>query len=285
MNATQLIDAYVADVAKRLPRRQRADVAAELRTILLDELGDRTRPEDAHQVIDAFGRPAEAAARYRSPLVLLDPADSRAFLRWSLIGMAVIWALGVADGFANPTPNPAATWWLGVAIPSLWWPGVLFAAFALGAYTRRKWPERARWKPSAADTGHLNRGWHAAALVFYIGGTIALVALPWLRYDPVFHAQRGPWVLALLIAHLVVYAAAIAAGRWNTLTRRLDIALNLLVGGVLVWAMAAGALFTERWVDDMVKFIVIVILLVTAADVVQKLRRELRQHSANVSST
>ncbi|TKK89291.1 hypothetical protein FDA94_10175 [Herbidospora galbida] len=284
MNADQLIDSYVADVARRLPRRQRADVAAELRSILLDELGDRTDPDAARRVVDAFGRPAEAAARYRPPLVLLDPADSRPFLRWSLIGLAVIWALGAASVAQEPGPNPVASWWLGVVIPSLWWPGVLFTGFAVGAYTRRRWPERARWRPRPADTGHVNRWGHAAAWVFYVGGTIALVTLPWLHYDPAFHARRGPWVLALLIVHLVLYAVVIAQGRWNSLTRRLDIGLNLLVGGVLVWAMAAGAVFVEAWVDDLVKFVVIVILLVTAFDVVQKTRRELRQHGLSSST-
>nr|WP_062330734.1 hypothetical protein [Herbidospora sakaeratensis] len=284
MNAEQLIDAYVADVARRLPRRQRADVAAELRSILLDELGDHADAESARRAIDAFGRPAEAAARYRPPLVLLDPADSRPFLRWSVGGLVVIWVLGAVSVVQEPGPNPVAAWWLGIAVPSLWWPGVLFTGYALSAYVRRRWPDRARWQPRPIDTGQVNRWGHAAAWVFYACGTVALVTLPWLHYDPAFHARRGPWVLALLIVHLVLYAVVIVNGRWNSLTRRLDIVMNLLVGGVLIWVMAAGAVFTEGWVDDMVKGVVILILLVTAFDVVQKTRRELRQHSLSSST-
>lgn len=260
------------------------DVAAELRSILLDELGGRTDPADARRVVDAFGRPAEAAARYRPPLVLLDPADSRLFLRWSLGGLAVIWALGAAQVAGEPGVNALASWWLGVAIPSLWWPGMLFTGFAISAYTRRRWPDKARWRPRPIDTGHVNRWGHAAAWVFYAAGTVALVTLPWLHYDPVFHARRGPWVLALLIVHLVLYAAVIVNGRWTSPTRRLDIGMNLLVGGVLIWAVAAGAIFVEPWADDLVKAIVIVILLVTALDVVQKTRRELRQQRRLTSS-
>ncbi|NAS20881.1 hypothetical protein GT755_04175 [Herbidospora sp. NEAU-GS84] len=58
--------------------------------------------------------------------------------------------------------------------------------------------------------------------------------------------------------------------------------MNLLVGGVLIWAMAAGAVFVEPWVDDLVK--AIVILLVTAPDVVQETRREPRQQRRLTSS-
>ncbi|WP_061293867.1 HAAS signaling domain-containing protein [Herbidospora cretacea] len=105
MNAAELIDTYVADVAKRLPRRQRGDVAAELRSILLDELGDRADPADARRVIDAFGRPEEAAARYRPPLVVLDPADTRRFLHWSAGGLAVIWVLGAVSVALEPGPT------------------------------------------------------------------------------------------------------------------------------------------------------------------------------------
>ncbi|GLX93095.1 hypothetical protein Hesp01_10450 [Herbidospora sp. NBRC 101105] len=83
------------------------------------ELGGRIDPAAARRVVDAFGRPAEAAARYRPPLVLLDPADSRLFLRWSLGGLVVIRVVGAAQVAGEPGAGALASWWLGVA-PGCW---------------------------------------------------------------------------------------------------------------------------------------------------------------------
>ena len=65
MNANDLIDSYVADVARLLPRKQRDDVAFELRALLVEELD--AKAEAAHRAPDTalalelltgFGRPA-----------------------------------------------------------------------------------------------------------------------------------------------------------------------------------------------------------------------------------
>ena len=43
MNANDLIDSYVADVARLLGRKQRDDVAFELRALLVEELDAKAR--------------------------------------------------------------------------------------------------------------------------------------------------------------------------------------------------------------------------------------------------
>ena len=87
-DSDDLIEQYVSDVVQRLPRRQRDDVATELRTLLGEELADRVAVDGSSPdqtatlaLLAGFGRPAEVAARYRPPLVLIDPADSRSFVR------------------------------------------------------------------------------------------------------------------------------------------------------------------------------------------------------------
>ncbi|HKB49715.1 MAG TPA: permease prefix domain 1-containing protein, partial [Ktedonobacterales bacterium] len=79
MTAEDLIDSYVADVVTLLPRRQRRDVAQELRVLLREEAdaaasGQASREQAARSLLAGFGRPAEVAARYGSPLTLIDPA-------------------------------------------------------------------------------------------------------------------------------------------------------------------------------------------------------------------
>jgi hypothetical protein len=70
---TDLIDRYVRDVGRRLPKKQRADVEAELHSLLMDALQDRIQGneeagvEDQVAVLGEFGPPSEVAARYAPP--------------------------------------------------------------------------------------------------------------------------------------------------------------------------------------------------------------------------
>ena len=86
MNANDVIESYVTDVAAQLPRKQRNDVAFELRALLDEELQAKAeaagRGADAAmatELVRAFGRPADVAARYRPTLTIIDPADGHAF--------------------------------------------------------------------------------------------------------------------------------------------------------------------------------------------------------------
>ena len=77
MHATEVIEAYIDDTVRLLPRHQRDDVAAELRSLLNEELNARTRDS---------GRPlkrpwhcrwcAAMATRTRSRLAISQPGPS-----------------------------------------------------------------------------------------------------------------------------------------------------------------------------------------------------------------
>ncbi|MEO3813109.1 hypothetical protein ABGB17_29250 [Sphaerisporangium sp. B11E5] len=307
MNANELIESYISDVARLLPRTQRADVARELRTLLHDELSDRAAeaghdPDErtAHDMLIAFGRPAEVAARYRPAHPIIDPADTRRFLRVTVIGMAVIWLLGLLDvlrrhpaGSLDDALIVLQSWWLGVAIPSLWWPGVVLLFFALAAWTRRRRPSRATWKPRPADRDHINRPARTAALIFFVCGTLVLLDPPAaldlvtggrlpvnpLTYDDDFYHHRAPWLLTAMVLHLALFAVLIVHGRWRPSTRRIDIAMNLVICGLLTWILLAGDIFTARPADQITKTVIVLIVLTALVDVAQKLRRERRRVS------
>ena len=87
MNANDVIDSYVRDVARYLPREKRNDVAFELRALLGDELAAKAQaagraPDKpmAMELLKGFGRPAEAAGRYHQRAALIDPTDTHHFL-------------------------------------------------------------------------------------------------------------------------------------------------------------------------------------------------------------
>ena len=68
----ELFDRYVREVGRRLPRRQRADVGAELHSLLMDALVDRLEGQEVEEapeadqvaVLEEFGPPAVVAAQY-----------------------------------------------------------------------------------------------------------------------------------------------------------------------------------------------------------------------------
>src|SRR5512145_2854408 len=74
-----LIDKYIAEVGKHLPRRNRADIEAEIRSTLEDMLEER---KQAHGTLDdaaviellkEYGAPRKVAESYVGPRYLIGP--------------------------------------------------------------------------------------------------------------------------------------------------------------------------------------------------------------------
>ncbi len=274
----ELIDAYVADVAKLLPRGQRKDVALELRALLRDELDGS---DDPLARLQAFGRPAEVAARYGQPLTVIDQADTRRFARLSVIGVLVIWLLGAASA------TDVVDWYWAYGIQALWWPGFLVAAFGLAGWTRRRWPGRFVWRPRRSAAGRVSRSGRIAAFAFFAAGTVVLVNAAWLlerlgaapeavqalTFDPEFARFRGPVVLVVMIAGLAHYLVVTIHGRWRPATRDAELALGFCTCAVLTWALVAGPVYPSPESDRTVKFWVAVIVAVSLIDLLFKARR------------
>jgi hypothetical protein len=94
-----LIDRYVHEVGQRLPLRMRADVEAELRSLLAEALEERARaaghPPDRQLeegTLREFGAPQEVAARYApEPRYLIGPGLFPAYvLTLEIAGIAVV---------------------------------------------------------------------------------------------------------------------------------------------------------------------------------------------------
>ena len=102
----KLIDLYVVEVGRRLPRQQRADIEAELRSTLEDSVDDMAReqgktPDEAlaAEVLRRYGSPEKTAASYLPPRYLIGPELFPAYAKVVVIvAGAVILALAVAFG-------------------------------------------------------------------------------------------------------------------------------------------------------------------------------------------
>ncbi len=305
MNADELIESYVADVAGRLPRAQRNDVAFELRALLTEELQGRAeaagRPADAamaNALLQGFGLPADVAARYRPTLTIIDPADGHRFVRLSVIGLVVIWGLGLlahlqrAQGSGVEFLSVLGSFWVNTLIPSLWWPGVLVVGFGLASWSRRRRPQ-AEWKPRTGDRAPIHRVGLVMGLIGILCGVYVLFDPTWvldvvsrgaaapaayeaLTYTDTFRHRQGPWVLALLVLNVPLLIAATVTGRWSNVMRRVDVGLSVITCAVLAWTVFDGPIFMVDASDRMAKFILVLILLMSLIDIGVKLHRSVR---------
>ena len=140
MHATEVIETYIDDTVRLLPRRQRDDVATELRTLLNEELHARAQelgrsPDEALalSLVRGYGRPNEMAARYQPVWTIIDPADSRSFARAAIIGAG---ALLVLSALIRLLPSLSGIADDLVKIGILAWLGVLVVAFGAKNWTK-----------------------------------------------------------------------------------------------------------------------------------------------------
>ena len=139
-------------------------------------------------------------------------------------------------------------------------------------------------------TDRISRPGRAAAIVFFVLGTLALVNPAWLirtvsggraapaayqafAYDEGFLRLRGPVVLSLMIAGLVILAILLWEGRWRPWIRQAEMVHSLAVCAVLTWVVAAGPVFTATPTDRAMKGAASLIVLVTLIDLAVRTRR------------
>lgn len=306
MNANDLVESYVAEVAVELPRKLRNDVAFELRTLLNEELqakADTTgRAIDADLAIEllrSFGSPAEVAARYRPTLTIIDPRDGYNFLRGTVIGLAIIWCSGLLLRLRQPINSPwdllgaLGQWWGSTVIPSLWWPGVLAVSFGVASWVRRKWPQSSEWKPRTLDR---IRGGRAAVVMGLLGilcGLVVILNPPWLlevfwggqaapaayealSYTDMFRRRQGPCLLVLLMLNVPLLVSLLVNGRWSPVLRRIELGLSLATCAVIAWTVLDGPIFQAAISDRMAKFLMGLIVVTTLLNVGIKQYRSVR---------
>ena len=305
MNANEMIEAYVTDVATRLPRRQRHDVALELRELLQEELQGRAERagraadgEVAAQLLRDFGRPDDVAARYRPALTIIEPSDGHAFVRAAVVGVLVIWSLGalqlvLADPSTAGVLSLLGQWWMGAVLPSLWWPGLLVVCFGAASWTRRRWPQRSEWRPRSEDRIRGGRALMALAIAGVACGVTVLLTPRWplemltrghasaaaydaFTYAPTFLAQQGPWLLLLLLLNIPLFLAVMVHGRWTPRLRRLELALSLTTCAALLWTVTGGPIVLAAASDRTIRFFMVVIVIVSLFDIGIRFYRRVR---------
>ena len=291
MTPNDVIDAYVADVIRRVPGKHRDGIGLELRGLLAEMLDDRAQaqgrvPDDATvlAMLREFGTPAEIAARYRTPgLLLLPPEQTRGFAVLALVGIAVQWALSLPHVFDGSLS--AGGWWLTLGLGAFWWPGFLAMGCLLAAWLRHRGLFQPKWRPRTVDPERINRSTMAFGLFWFAVGATLVACLPWLAkampgplpqifaFDPEFLRVRAWPVLPLWAGSFATLASVYVQGRWTPLTRKLEIGFSAAFLALLAWWLAAGPMFQAKATDDGARGAIALVIVFIAIDLVVRIRR------------
>jgi hypothetical protein len=277
MRATDVIETYIDDTVRLLPRRQRADVATELRSLLNEELHARAQqsgcaPDEALalSLVRGFGAPNEVAARYQPPWAIIDPADSTSFMRAAILGTCALIVLGALSKRQPSLLRSAEDL---VKIGILAWLGLLVVAFGARNWVRRRWPKTALWEPRDRDRANRVATFVVVPIATFV---VVLYAAPtwvldqisggrldtsWATYTADFQRVRLPCFIGLMVGLLVLLSFVAIQGRWRRLTRRIDIGLNLALAGLTLSLAVDGNIFQSSVVDQIAR---VVLALVAA---------------------
>jgi hypothetical protein len=116
--AKYLIDGYIDEVCVNLPKKKRADIAVEIRSLIMDALEDRLpadQPEiEEHTVLEAlkeFGPPLEMASSYHAHNYVIGPQMYAPFwmtVRGTLLVMGFFYLLGLILSWGDATQSLAS---------------------------------------------------------------------------------------------------------------------------------------------------------------------------------
>ncbi len=277
----KVIDMYVAEVGRHLPRQQRADIETELRSAIEDAVEDEASaqgksPDEAlaADVLRRYGAPEKTAASYLPPRYLIGPELFPTYIRVEgIVAGAVILALAVAFG-AELGTSPEIRANVGAALlqtAAQMWSAVFGGAavvtliFAIFQWTSsRVLPQPKAWDPAllkerpARDPDRINPYELTFEIVFSIAALVVFNLYPQLVAIYVF--QNGHWLLVPVLApaffqfmpwlnlwwafQIAVDLIVLAQRRRQPLTHWLEMGLDLVRLAVFVQIVLGPAIIS-----------------------------------------
>ena len=252
-----LIDRYLQEVGRHLPRKKRQDILVELRSSLVDTLEDRVggepSEEEISQVLKEFGPPKEVAARYHPEgQYLIGPAD------YALFRLGVVIALAAARGgellgwsgavfLAGDPVQPLEVLAGLINTVPITFGWVVLVFLVLQRFDVQAELDDQPWDPGTLpqlEKGEeVKRGDLIAGLVFSILILVFVAFFPqWIGFidtvegtfytNPVIQRYLG-WIIASLLVGAALDVYLLWKGRWQLGTRIAKIAVNLFSIAVL----------------------------------------------------
>lgn len=317
---TTLTDRYVAETLRGIPRHQRADIEAELRTLIVDAVDDRVESgseTDAAEraVLADLGSPRRLAASYTDrPLSLIGPELYLDYLRVLTVLLSTvvpIWFL--FTGITTFASGVDAITTLGAALYGAVETGMTIAFFTTVVFAviersrRMRSRQSVAWDPSSLPEVRDKRGYFAELIggtAFFLIITATLIVLQTVGAvageGPIRAGlwDSGVFYLALFYAmvsislHVVTwYTGSSAATAIATVT------LDVLFAVPAVWLTASGRLLNPDYFDlvswsDGARFgwsdglgvvtavVVVVVLLLSLMDSIGAIARAARSRTS-----
>lgn len=274
-----LIDRYLAAIARQLPAKQASDIRAELGDVLLSRMEEQearlgrplTRPEVEQLLID-FGNPLSVAGRYRKVQHLIGP---EVFPYWwaaikvmlaALAGIYLVFA--IIGGLADAAPSEFTR-----KVPSIVPTAIyLFGIITLGAAAFERFGKvqaLQQWKPSRLPPAVGKRrspfelgfeiAWNIAFLAWWLGAfrVTDLVHAP---YPDFMHVDLAPvwatwrWaVTAFIASEIAADILAIARPDWLATNTAILTVRYAFAIGVLAAIQRSGhflVVSSDTWTPD-----------------------------------
>jgi len=279
-----LIERYVTEVGKHLPRKNRLDIEAELRSTLEDMLEDRSQQAGrladealATELLQEYGAPKDVAATYQTHPYLIGP---RMFPMYTLVLKIVLAALTLGltiataiSLFEGSMTAPELLKSLGGFATSL--VSALIAAFGnvtlVFAILERvlpasKFEEDEEWMPAELtkepEPNQVSAGEIIFSILFTAAGLIILNFYPqivgiwniedgnWVQIAGLSEAffRYLPWINLSGILTIALNLWLLRRGAWNAVARWLHIGLQM-VGIGIATAMLRGPSLLSFFAD------------------------------------
>lgn len=271
-----LTDRYVDAAMRTIPEAQRADLAAELRGSIDDQIDARLERGEApdaaeHAVLTDLGDPDKLAAQYLDrPLWLVGP---RYYLTWWRL-LKVLWAIvpacaafGVALGQSLAGENlgtivgTVASVTVGVIVHVAFWTTMVFVVVErsergvdsgfVTPWTPEDLPELQQRRASLGELiASLSLLACAAGLTLWdhFVGVVYLAGTGWVSF---LASDLWPgWIgglLALLVLEALLAIWVYAKGGWRFFSATVSAALNVAIAGGTVWLLANERLIDPRF--------------------------------------
>ena len=271
-----LIDRYLATIGYLLPRRQREDITAELRDILLTRkeeqeqaLGRPLTREEESALLRAFGNPIAVAARYGRQHYLVGPELYPLYVLCVKVLVAIVAVSAVFAGVIGvavhlQTPDRA----VGIAVSALWNGTVssigsltIIAAVlqhygirlkVLDNWNPQHLPSRPIPRPETAFQQIAGIVFQTLFILFWTGVLpVWFSVIPLQAPGQVLHLAPAPiwrtlyWpVIGLALAAIVMHAVKLAGPTLSRPALAVELALQ-----VAMLAVAGVALHAGRWIE------------------------------------
>jgi hypothetical protein len=261
----EMVDAYVSEIGRRLPARQRADIEQEIRSMIGDTLEDESRTQDrpvdeemAVTVLKRLGPPEKMAASYQPPQYLIGPELYPFYIQVVKIVMSVLLVMGIvglalsvglSGTLQNQVLRPLAEASGGILTSIFQAFGIITLVFAIlqrvtpiHKLVRDEAefdPRKLKLEPDADKISPPGLGVELAltfiaisifALFPQIVGVGSFQSGRWVIVPVLSQAFFGylPYMIALWAAEGLLKVALLAMGRWTLTTHWVQVGLNIL---------------------------------------------------------